>query len=160
MARSRGGRAGGIAGLVALIEWHGEALDADLQHYYPGRSLADLVTGRMTFRQLHVLIKGLPGDGTAMWRAGRKNLPDDVEASGPPDDFWTPDRDLLASVIDGQNLLIWLKTEDARKGRNRPKPITRPGVKSPTMQDATPMSAAELLAILRPEQSRPSDKTT
>jgi hypothetical protein len=154
VAVSRGSGAGGIAGLAALIDQHGEALDADLQHHYPGRSLADLVAGRMTFRQLHVLVKGLPGDGTAMWRAGARLVRKGVKGSPPPADWWTPERDLLASVIDAVSVLIWLNTEDARKGKNRPKPIPRPGIPVPEGDTATLMSAKELRAILRPVSQR------
>lgn len=151
MARARGSGAGGIEGLVALINQHGEALDADLQHFYPGRSLADLVAGRMTFRQLHVLIKGLPGDGTAMWRDSRRNMAKDAKTSPPPDDFWTPERDLLASAIDLLAVQVWQSTQDGHKGRNMPEPIRRPGIKQSGSHRGTPMSAAQVRARLRPD---------
>lgn len=35
----------------------------------------------------------------------------------------TPEILLLSGVIDRLNLIIWSKTKDAEKGRNRPKPI-------------------------------------
>jgi len=130
VACSRRSGAGGIVGLVALIEQHGEALEADLQREYR-RSLNELASGRMSFRILGLLIKGLPGDGTAMWRAARRNMPKDVKASLPPDDFWTPDRDLLATIIDELAILAWQPTKDGNNGRNAPKPIRRPGVKMP-----------------------------
>jgi len=108
----------------------------------------------MTFRQLDVLVKGLPGDGTAMWRAARRNLPKNVKASPPPDDFWTPDRDLLATVADELAVLIWQKTKDAQQGRNAPTPIQRPGVKAAGEASyGTPMSVEDLEARLRPRGS-------
>lgn len=34
---------------------------------------------------------------------------------------------LLASIADSLGWLVWSKTKDGSKGRNRPKPIPRPG---------------------------------
>ncbi|WP_216395533.1 DUF5361 domain-containing protein [Arcanobacterium phocae] len=42
---------------------------------------------------------------------------------------WQDTEYLLAVVIDQLNWLIWSKTADGQKGRNRPEPIPRPGVK-------------------------------
>ncbi|WP_424945142.1 DUF5361 domain-containing protein [Cellulomonas shaoxiangyii] len=49
----------------------------------------------------------------------------------PPDDFWTPDRDLLAAVVDGLRILAWQNTEDGHEGRNIPEPLPRPGFEKP-----------------------------
>lgn len=157
MDRSRRDAAGGILGLAALIEQHGEALDADLQHHYPGRSLADLVAGRMTFRQLNVLVKGLPSDGTALWRANRQNLRPGTKGSPPPADWWTPERDFAASQLDALAVLIWLQTEDARKGKNRPKPIARPGVGPVDNGEPLEDYLARLRKVLRPGRGKPVD---
>lgn len=151
MALARRDGAGGIAGLVELIDRHGEALEADLQREYR-RSLLELHRGTMTFRELSWLIKGLPGDGTALWRAGRRVKSKAVKgakATPPPDEYWTAERELLAQVIDGLNILAWQKTKDGSKGRNAPKPIRRPGVESGE-RTGTPVSAAEALRRLRP----------
>jgi len=43
--------------------------------------------------------------------------------------LWTPDRQLMASIVDLLSVQVWQPTKDGRKGRNRPKPIYRPGVK-------------------------------
>lgn len=32
---------------------------------------------------------------------------------------------LLASVLDGVNLLVWSKTDDAQKNRNRPRSVVK-----------------------------------
>ena len=32
---------------------------------------------------------------------------------------------LLASCLDTLNILVWMRTEDGQKGRNRPKPISK-----------------------------------
>ena len=41
---------------------------------------------------------------------------------------WGLAEQLLAQIVDNQNIQIWFKTKDGEKGRNRPKPIPRPGV--------------------------------
>lgn len=151
MARARRDGAGGITGLVELIDRHGEALEADLQREYR-RSLRELHTGTMSFRELSWLIKGLPGDGTALWRAGRRVKSKGAKAVAPPDEFWTPERELMAQFIDGLNVLAWQKTKDGSKGRNPPKPIRRPGVKDGAERTGTPVSAAEALRRLRPDR--------
>lgn len=40
---------------------------------------------------------------------------------------WGQDDHLLASLVDLTQTLVWMKTKDATKGRNRPKPLQRPG---------------------------------
>jgi hypothetical protein len=104
----------------------------------------------MTWRELSTLVRGLPGDGTALWRESRRNMPKNakgVKVSAPPAEFWTADRDLLATVADELAVLIWMKTKDGSKGRNYPKPIARPGVSNPgESRMGTPMSVAELEA--------------
>jgi len=83
----------------------------------------------VTLRRFRSLIEGLPGDGTAQWRKARRTPSDTIaKASPPPDDWWTAERDLLASVVDALNVLAWQKTKDGSKGNNPPKPIRRPGV--------------------------------
>lgn len=42
---------------------------------------------------------------------------------------------LLAQAIDTLHILAWQQTEDGSKGRNRPEPIPRPGVKSSADRD-------------------------
>lgn len=66
-----------------------------------------------------------------MWRAARRNIQKGAKPTPPPDDFWTPDRDLLATIIDELAVLAWQPTKDGAKGRNAPKPIRRPGVQMP-----------------------------
>jgi hypothetical protein len=150
--------AGGITGLVELIDRHGEALEADLQREYR-RSLRELHAGTMSFRELSWLVKGLPGDGTALWRAGRRvksTRPGKAKATPPPDEFWTPERELQAQTIDALNILAWQKTKDGAKGRNAPKPIRRPGVEQGE-RTGTPVSASEAMRRLRPGRGEPVD---
>lgn len=41
---------------------------------------------------------------------------------------WDMGNMLSAAAVDALNMLVWMKTEDATKGRNRPSRIVRPGV--------------------------------
>jgi hypothetical protein len=46
-----------------------------------------------------------------------------------PDEWqWDLHAHMLADLIDLTHLLVWFKTKDGAKGRNRPKPYPRPGV--------------------------------
>ena len=44
---------------------------------------------------------------------------------------WGKAEYLLADLVDVQRLLLWTKTKDGQKGRNRPEPYPRPGVVKP-----------------------------
>jgi hypothetical protein len=156
MARARGTRAGGIRSLLELITQHGEALDADLQRDYH-LSIADVVAGRVTLRRFASLVKGLPGDGTALWRANRRGMKPGVSLSAtpPPADWWTPDRDLIASLHDRLADLLWIHTKDAADGKNRPRPIPRPGVRLDELESRVPAQSPEQLrAALRAHQQQ------
>lgn len=148
MARARRSGAGGITGLVALIERDGEAIDAALQSEY-GLGLNDVAAGRVSFRRLRGLVRGLPADGTALWRKHRREpAKTGARATQPPDDWWTPERDLLATVADALHIIAWQKTKDAQTGRNFPKPIPRPGIANDTPRGPRlpPRDAVALLA--------------
>lgn len=120
--------AGGIAGLVRLLEEHGEAIEWDLPHYWPGRSLMELYRGDMSWRELRVFIEGLPQDSRTM-RA--------LHPKSEDDELWTFDRHLAAMAIDELrlNTFALLKLHgDPKKTRRlkAPKPIPRPGVTGDT----------------------------
>lgn len=53
---------------------------------------------------------------------------------------WTLEAHLLASQLDALNIMIWQKSKDGSKNRNRPKPIDRPGVKTSEKTTGTAMS--------------------
>lgn len=57
------------------------------------------------------------------------NLPDDAASwrSIEERNRWSVSAHLLATVVDQLNLLLWSKTKDGEKGRNRPSSIPRPG---------------------------------
>jgi hypothetical protein len=120
--------AGGISGLRRLLEEHGEAVEWDIAHYWPGRSIKELYRGEMTWRELRVFLRYLPLD-SATARA--------VRGSTPEEDAWTLDRHLLASAVDAirENTFAQVKLhgDPKRTGRLRPPdPIPRPGVEQRT----------------------------
>lgn len=122
-----------------------------MQHEY-GIGVSGLVSGDLTFRRLRGLVAGLPTDGTALWRKARQNPAPGRKAVAPPDSWWSPERDLLAGLTDAVNVLVWLHTDDARKGRghNRPKPISRPGIAGEGKRfGKTSLPRAEVERILR-----------
>lgn len=54
-----------------------------------------------------------------------------VSAVHPERATWTQETMLLAEIVDTLRILVWQNTQDARDGRNFPKPIARPGIKIP-----------------------------
>lgn len=47
----------------------------------------------------------------------------------------TTDQMLLAEIVDGMNLLLWTKTKDATKGRNKPKSLLQSLLKNQENKD-------------------------
>jgi hypothetical protein len=91
-----------------------EAVEADIAHYYPGRSVAQFWRGEMTLRALRVLVANLPPD-SATTRAIRGHA-------------WT-DRDyMLADLLDTvrYHRVEWATSRGAKPGK--PKPVNRPVV--------------------------------
>lgn len=50
-----------------------------------------------------------------------------VRAREPERSRWGVAEYLLAVIADSLRWLVWAKTKDAKRGRNRPKPVPRPG---------------------------------
>lgn len=157
MAGARGSQAGGIRGLLELIRKHGEALDASLRHEYPGVRLSQVFTGDLTLREMRSLVAHLPHDGHALWRKLRDTPGPKPQAKAPPDSWWTPERDLMASLIDLVALNVWMKSEDGRKGRNKPKPIERPGVSNGRRMGKTSLPQSQVRALLAARGPRRED---
>lgn len=63
---------------------------------------------------------------------------------------WSRSEHLLAGQVDALALLVWAKTKDAQHGRNRPKPIPRPGdqVQESRFTDVQAMPVDDLKAAL------------
>ncbi|MGI5222493.1 DUF5361 domain-containing protein [Nocardia sp. CA-290969] len=133
MARALGYRPGGILSLAALIEQYPQAVERDLIDR--GLRLRQLGTEALTWCDFRAIF-AYPHPDMAVTRAMR------------PDEWqWGLTEQLLASAVDALTLLVWAKTKDAQKGRNRPKPIPRPGIARPErIGDA--MSIEELNALI------------
>lgn len=124
MAGARRCGAGGIPGLAQLLDEHGEAVEWDVAHYWPGRSLLELYRGEMSWRELRVFLRYLPPES----HTARAIFPRDKA-----EEWWTPDRQLMASLVDSVRLTNFLMVKlhgDPKKTRSLkpPKPIPRPGV--------------------------------
>jgi Family of unknown function (DUF5361) len=126
MARGRRVTAGGIPGLIKLLREHRSAIESDLISL--GLRLRDVGTPEFTFHDLYVICEN-SNRSSALARS--------IHGT---DLAWTLDNHLLASQLDALNLLLWQKTKDGHKNKNRPKPIDRPGVKTTEKTTGTPMS--------------------
>ena len=85
---------------------HPTALRADFQQYY-GLNVDGM--GR-DYSTLHA------ADLLTMLPEGSR-----VAACYDESSAWTSDRTLMAAMVNDLNWLVWSKTKDAQKGRNRPK---------------------------------------
>src|SRR5699024_8611144 len=100
--------------LLALIEEHREAIEADLIDR--GLRLRDVGGKSFTWRDLLVIVRQSKRD-SALFRAMHPN-----------EHQWGVTELLQAQTVDLLSLLVWFKTKDGQKGRNRPDPVPRPGV--------------------------------
>ena len=110
--------------MVAIINRHSEALEADLIN--AGLRLRDCPSEGFTWRDLKVFIRYMPATG---------NL---FGAMFPDRAGWDKPAYLLAEVVDSLHWLQWAKTKDGRDGRNRPKLVPRPGVTQPRREGSNP----------------------
>lgn len=144
MAEGRRRDRGGILGLL-------EAITSDVS---APRIEADLIRSGMrlrwfldpddtdhNWRDLLVFLKYAP-EGSAFYShsAGEAAV-------------WGLGEQLLATVVDQVNVLLWQKTKDGYKNRNRPKPIPRPGVEDKKsagkkLGGKTKMNAGKLAGLL------------
>ena len=115
MARPLGSEPGGILGREALLEEHGEAVEFDL--IARGLRLRQLGTDVLSWRDLLAIIRWLPTDSALL------------RSMNPDADRWKLSQYLLADMTESLRWLMWSKTSDGQQGRNRPQPITRPGMK-------------------------------
>lgn len=51
------------------------------------------------------------------------------QVTQPIESAWDTQTYLAAGTVDLLRMLVWMKTKDAQKGRNRPEPLPRPGDK-------------------------------
>lgn len=80
------------------------------------------------------LLAQLP-EGARTWRAY------------DPDAVWTSDRALMAAAVNDLNWLVWAQTNDAKRGRNRPRPIG-PSAERPRCIKGEAMTSDELMGRL------------
>ncbi len=114
MAGGREGVAGGIFGLLDLLDEHGEAIEYDLIAL--GLRLDDLGTDRLTWRDLWVIVHRSPRTSAL----SRSIAGEDIE--------WGLTEHLLAILIDATEVGNWQRASVGRKSPpQRPKPIKRPG---------------------------------
>lgn len=140
MAEGRRRHEGGILSLVALIDDQRlcGALEADL--IAAGLRLRWFPAPDYTWRDLVIFVAHLPSSSAL----SKLQLGDDA--------YWGISEHLAAMQVDYLRLLAWMKTKDAQYGRNRPKPIQRPGVDDgkdrKKIGGTTTLPAAELAEVL------------
>lgn len=81
-----------------------------------GLRLRDFPSDRLTYGDLLAIIRNAPRSSAV----ARSLDPERAE--------WSTTDYLLAQVVDSQAWLVWAKTEDGAKNRNRPRPLPRPGM--------------------------------
>ena len=107
---------GEIYGLIDFCDGHRDAVAADLIDR--GLRLRNVGTPELDWRDLAAVVATTTKDrSSALFR---ELYPEYVE--------WDLGAHLAADAVDLLHLLVWFKTKDGSKGRNRPKPYPRPGV--------------------------------
>lgn len=101
-----------------------------------GTRLRYLGTEELTWRDLYVIVS-CPKADSALARAFRGD-------EWP----WGLSEMLQADIADSLRFLVWAKTSDARRNRNRPKQIPRPGVEGPERIGDKPVSIADMNEFL------------
>lgn len=143
MGRCVQGVAGGIAGLRRFLSEHDGAVERDL--FCVGRSLEDLGTSRLTWRQLLVFIEHAPAESAI----SRASNPED------PDAWITPEIQMLREVEHKIRVLAWMQTSDAAltNPQNYPErlPLTvaeREAAKASEPLHAAPLPIADMAGWL------------
>lgn len=117
MAEGFGREPGGILSVLTLCDEHGEALESDLIDR--GLRLRDVGAHWFSWHDLIVIIRQIPEKSALM------------RSKHPETYIWGQVEHLLADIFDVESLLLWAKTKDGQKNRNRPDPYPRPGVEKP-----------------------------
>src|SRR5690606_2205977 len=128
-------RLGGSRRLAGLISRYGDAIEADLPHYYPGVRMRQVWTGELTPREALNLIENLPrGSRFQAALADDDDLADEigdlVEGRPPPPPpltEWTADHEKLTLIADRLGELLHL-TAAANSSKRVPqyRPLARP----------------------------------
>ncbi len=142
---------GKIGSLGLILDQFYEDLEADLAHHYPGRRLAELWTGKMSYRELWVMCERLPMESltfTAIRESMSEEDRDKAAQRVAGHGRWSRQDYLMASVIDAihDNTYVLAKINGAKV--EAPKPVDRPGLVKPGEPNAAGMSLmAEILAL-------------
>lgn len=112
---------------------HPQAVKADLIDR--GLRLRHLGTSKLTWDELAAVIAFLPTDSA-------------VSRALNPQWMWGVGEHLAAGMVDALRWLVWAKSDDARHGRNRPKPVPRPGIAAPERIGDKPVSVADMNEFL------------
>lgn len=134
----------GILGLVALIEQHYTAVRSDL--IARGLRLRDAGSEAFDLTDLRDVVEHL-GDDSALAKSIRRH--GKAPEQWTVEEFWTPERNFMAAMVDALRWLVWAKSKDAqRPGARPPEPIPRPGVEPETKhhKPATTISLEEARA--------------
>lgn len=105
---------GDLLQVATVLQDHREPVEADLID--KGLRLRQCPTPEFNWQDLKVILRHLPVTSKT------------IAAMFPDRAGWTREALLLAEQVDSLHWLQWAQTKDGRKGRNRPKPIPRPGV--------------------------------
>ncbi|MGE3795113.1 MAG: hypothetical protein AB7I38_14460 [Dehalococcoidia bacterium] len=114
MVRVHGSGPGGRRRLAELLTEHGEAIEADLAEYY-AVDLGDLFRGRLSWRRLGVLIRGLPVESRFVSSLPRTTGVDTDDSTASR---WSHQEYILADLYD---LLLAAHSRD-----HSAKPYPRP----------------------------------
>ena len=106
MGRGVGHHAGGIAGLLRLLREHEGAVRRDL--LCAGLRLDEGGTERLSWADLLAFCRWSPVESAIYAAQNPDHIPVDTR--------------LLRSIEHSQRWLVWVKTTDAKHGRNQPKP--------------------------------------
>lgn len=104
-----------------------------------GLRLRDLGTDRLTWSDLKAIVRHAPTTSAL------------VRAQEPERSRWGVTEYLLAIIADSLRWLVWAKTKDAKRRRNQPKPIPRPGAETQhkgTFKGAVSRSVDEVKRLL------------
>lgn len=124
-----------LISLAWLIREHREAVELELIRH--GERLRWMGSGRLSWRDVWVICTSAPPKSP-------------LAVALNPRLAWDTTDYLLADLADSQRWLVWSKTRDGQRNRNRPKPIPRPGVREVEgrMTDVRAMSVEDMKAFL------------
>ncbi|MFC4124938.1 DUF5361 domain-containing protein [Nocardia rhizosphaerae] len=102
-----------------------------------GLRLRDLGTEALSWADLHAIVDTLQfRPESALYR------------TIVTDWRWGLSEMLLADAVDSLRWLMWAKTKDGQRNRNRPKPVPRPGIAQPERIGDKPVAISDMNEFL------------